>query len=95
MRFPLTNLSAGLARSEAERGFIELTCELLEVGLTGRSYQITGTIEVVDSFGNVSTAEGVEMILSAAAASRINCDNQGDVVLANIADRWDVHPALR
>jgi hypothetical protein len=95
LRFPLIDFNAYWARQEAEKGFPELVCNLREAGLVNRAYQITGTIEVVDASGNVFPREGVEMILPWSAIANINCDNVSAVNLSVIAERWDMHPALR
>lgn len=78
----------------AETFYPQLVCELRGAGLTGRTYQITGTVNLVDNFGNVFEGEGVEMILYWDTISQINCGSPHNVNLPAIADRWDVHPAL-
>jgi len=95
LRFPLNNVSAGWALDEAELMFPQLVCNLRDAGFIDRTYQITGTIGVVDSFGNTSQAEGVEMILPWSATEQINCENIYNVNLAVIAERWTVSPLLQ
>lgn len=95
LRFPLTDLSAGSARFEAEHRFVELACELKDAGFTGLTYQITGTITVVDNFGNTHPAEGAELILPSDSIAQMNCENQTYIDLNSIAERFDLHPALQ
>lgn len=97
LRFPLTDFSAWSARREAELEFPNLVCALREQGLSNRTYQITGTIGVIDSFGNSSIAEGVETIVPASVVSQINCEaaEMFQVNLANIAERYDVNPLIQ
>lgn len=95
IRFPLTDLSVRSARFEAETRLVDLTCALREAGFTGRTYQITGTIMLVDDFGNTFPGEGVEAIIPAEVVQQINCENMALVDLAAIAERFDLHPALQ
>jgi hypothetical protein len=97
IRFPLSDLSAGAARSEIENLFPKLVCELKEIGLTGRTYQLTGTISLIDAFGNTSIGEGVEMIIPAENVARLNCDESTiyGINLSIVAERYDIHPALQ
>lgn len=97
IRFPLSDIGEWSMRREIEDLFPELVCELREAGLTGRTYQLTGTIGLVDSFGNTSRGEGVEMIIPAANVARLNCDESAiyNIDLSVVAERYDVHPALR
>lgn len=95
LRFALSDLSAGVALMEGRTGFARLACALRAAGFVSQTYQITGTVQLVDPYGNVSTGEGIEMILGPAAYNRMNCDNPGMIDLARIAERYDVHPALQ
>lgn len=97
LRFPLSDLSAWAARTEAENQLPKLVCELRERGLTGRTYQITGTISVVNALGNTSRAEGVETIIRPEIINAINCENADQylVNLSAIAERYDVNPLIQ
>lgn len=95
LRYALSDFSASAARHQAEVEFPRFVCALREAGFTQQEFAFTGTIQVVDSFGNEGTAEGVEMILPARTVAAINCDNLSNVDLSEIAERYDVSPLLR
>lgn len=97
IRFPLTDLSAWAARREAELRLPQLVCAFREKGLIDQNYQITGTIAVVDAFGNTRQVEGVETIVPYDIVAQINCEaaDQYNVNLEVIAARYDVHPLLQ
>ena len=95
VRYPLTDLSAGMARRQAERDFAELACALREAGFATQTFQFTGTIGLIDAFGNAFTGEGVEMILEAGTAARMNCAEPFFIDLSAIAERYDVHRLLQ
>lgn len=79
---------------QAQKDFGLIICNLLSKGFTTQTFQFTGLIPTVDSFGNEGWSEGVEMILPADVAQQINCDNLEAVNFENIAERYDIHPLL-
>lgn len=95
IRFPLNNFSENAARSDAESGFVNLVCNLIQEGLVNRTYQITGTIDMINpETGSRSTAEGAEMILPAGAVTQVDCENRTSIDLEVVAERFDWHPVL-
>lgn len=92
IRYKLASVDAAL--SEARLSFPKLVCRFREAGFITQTFQITGTITLVDAYGNELVREGVEMILPSDSAAKINCENTYMVDLAAIAERYDIHPAL-
>jgi hypothetical protein len=92
--FPMTNLSAGAVKYEAETQFAVLACALRTAGLTGRKYQFLGTVKMVDAAGRERSMKIVEVIISAAAIRQMNCDAPL-INLPELADRFWYHSSVR
>lgn len=82
-------------RTEADRDFILIICNLRDHGFEEYEYWFTATAPGTNSFGNDIQIEALEIELSAATAAKINCDNTSSVNLEDIAERYDLHPDLR
>lgn len=74
---------------------VEAICEFRKEGFTSYGFRIAGKIQVVNNFGEVSTANGLVVVVEPSTANRLNCDNTVDVNLSAVADQYDVHPAMR
>ena len=96
VRYPLSELTVDLARSEAERRPAELSCALQEAGINSLDHRLIGTATLIDSFGTEKPdSEVASVLLKPETYRHINCGNTFGVNLEVIADEYYMHPALR
>lgn len=74
---------------------VDAICGLLDAGFTSHNFRFTGTVELVDSFGNIRKDDGIIVIVWPETAAKFNCENTFMVNLDRVADSYYAHPALR
>jgi len=86
---------SGYSVSASEREMLRIVCAIRNTGLyPDHRHLYRAEIEVVDSFGNVSTAKGLNVLLMPEVIDQINCDNIYNVTLKTIAETYDLSPLL-
>lgn len=88
------NISELADRNFTDWNIVEAICEFRKEGFTSYGFRIAGKIQVVNSYGETSTVNGLVVVVNPATANRINCDNTVEINLPAIADQYDAHPAF-
>ena len=75
-------------------GMRALVCLAVDMGFLNHTYHFTGVVPIVDSFGNETWEEVIDIILTPDVINRLNCVNLPDIVLSDIAERYELNADL-
>lgn len=94
-KFPLSDLSADFAKSDAQSSMPKIACFLKTFSVKSAKYIVYGTVPVKDVYGNQSIGNGVIMTLTPSNLSKFNCSDPDLINIARAADSYTISPVLQ